>query len=143
MRYLVKARGKPGRSRALLEAIEQGSLGKGCSVAGDEYLRNMREARVGNDGAVRWVETCFCAEPLAEERPYWENYFELVTVRDAHARRNCRDFNGSEPWACCDCDCTRRLEQRLHSRGNPFLEDLQRNASSDGPPWKLTEGKHD
>ena len=97
MRYLVRARIKPGREQALLAAIEQGTLGAG-SVAGDEYLHNMREARLFDDGSARWVEVCFCATPLEEERPYWEEYFDLVKVQDAHARRKCRDENGSEPW---------------------------------------------
>lgn len=124
MRYLVKARVKPGREAALLEAIEAGKLGDG-SVAGDEYLRNMQDARLFDDGTARWVEVCYCATPLEEERPYWEEFFELVGVRDAHARQNCRDENGTEPWACSECDCTEKLEARLQSRGGPFLELLR------------------
>lgn len=124
MRYLVKAKVKPGRQKALMEAIHKGTLGKG-SVAGDEYLHNMQEARATDDGAAHWVEVCFCATPLAEERPYWEEYFELVSVKDAHARTNCRDLNGTEPWACCDCDCTKRLEERLRKVGEPFLKSLK------------------
>src|SRR3954463_387978 len=112
MRYLVTARVKPGREQALLETIENESLGAG-SVAGDEYLRNMTDARLREDGALRWVEVCFCATLLEEERPYWEEYFELVRVQDAHARGRCRDLNGTEPWACVSCDCTERLESRL------------------------------
>jgi hypothetical protein len=73
---------------------------------------------------VRWVEVCFCAEPLNEERPYWEKYFELLAVTDAHSRRDCRHENGSEPWACCDCDCTRKLEERLGTQGLPLLHSL-------------------
>src|SRR5688572_2429776 len=65
MRYLVKARVKHGRKGALLKAIADGSLGRG-SVAGDEYLHNMQEARVAPNGTAHWVETCFCATPLAE-----------------------------------------------------------------------------
>jgi predicted small secreted protein len=38
MRYLVKARVKPGKEQALLTAIRDGSLGRG-SIAGDEYLQ--------------------------------------------------------------------------------------------------------
>src|SRR5215218_3358277 len=102
MRYLVTARVKPGREAALLRAIQDGTLGRG-SVAGGEYLRNMSDARVRDDGRIKWVEVCFCNEPLEEERPYWEEFFELVAVADAHARRNCRHENGTEPWACCDC----------------------------------------
>jgi hypothetical protein len=111
---------KPGREAAIAEAIENGTLGAG-SVAGDEYLRNMASARLLVDGSVRWVEICFCATPLEEERPYWEGFFDLVKVQDAHARTRCRDLTGEEPWACMDCDCTDRLEARLRSWGVPFV----------------------
>jgi hypothetical protein len=124
MRYLLTARVKPGRERALLAAIEDGSLGRG-SVAFGEYLRNVTDARLRTDGTIRWVEVCFCATPLEEERPYWEEYFELVKVQDAHARHKCRDELGSEPWACSDCDCTERLEARLQSRDTGFLDALR------------------
>ena len=124
MRYLVRARLKPGRERAFLQAVENGSLGAG-SIAGDEYLHNIQQARLAADGTARWVEVCFCAEPLEEERPYWEEYFELLQIKDAHARRNCRHENGSEPWACCDCDCTRALEAKLAGEGVSFLKQLR------------------
>ena len=128
MRYLVTARVKAGKEKALLRAIEEGTLGRG-SVAGDEYLRNMSEARIRDDGKIRWVEVCFCHLPLAEERGYWEEYFDLVRVQDAHHRSRCRDLNGTEPWACCECDCTEKLEKHLESRGRPFLELLRDVAS--------------
>ena len=119
MRYLVTARVKPGREDALEGAIADRSLGRG-SVAGDEYLRNMDAARQLDDGRVQWVEVCYCATPLAEEREYWETYFTLDKVQDAHARSRCRDLNGTERWACGDCDCTTRLDARLASKGRPF-----------------------
>jgi hypothetical protein len=124
MRYLVTARVKPGQSEALESAIVEGRLGEG-SVAGDEYLHNMDAARLLDDGRVQWVETCFCPTPLAEEREYWEEYFDLQKVQDAHARSRCRDLNGEEPWACCDCDCTDRLEARLATQGCRFLDKLK------------------
>jgi len=124
MRYLVGARIKPGCERSLSKAIESGTLGTG-SVAGGEYLRNMREARLCPDRTARWVEVCYCSMPLQEERPYWEQYFELTRIQDAHDRRRCRDQNGSEPWACGDCDCTERLERKLETTGKPFLESLR------------------
>src|SRR3954468_17805912 len=124
MRYLVKARLKPGREQALLQAIKNGDLGRG-SIAGDEYDYDMQQARVGGDGTAQWVETCFCTTPLEEERPYWEEYFDLVSVKDAHARKNCRHENGTEPWACSNCDCTKKLEQRLAQRGESFLDSLR------------------
>jgi hypothetical protein len=128
MRYLVKARVKPGQEKPLLEAIESRALGRG-SIAGDEYQYDMQHARVDERGVAHWVETCFCAEPLAEERPYWEKYFELLRVKDAHARRNCRHENGTEPWACCDCDCTEKLEARLRQTGKSFLAELKRGTT--------------
>jgi hypothetical protein len=123
MRYLVRARVKHGCEKRLLQAIEDRTLGRG-SVAGGEYLRNMSAARELDGGEVRWVEVCYCPTPLLEETPYWEQYFELVKVQDAHDRRKCRDFNGTEPWACHDCDCTERLEKRLDTLGEPFVENL-------------------
>ena len=127
MRYLVKARLKPQQEEPLLEAIENATLGQG-SIAGDEYLHNMKQARLSKDGVATWVECCFCDPPLAEERPYWEEFFELLKVSDAHSRRNCRHENGSERWACCDCDCTQKLEQRLQTQGAPFLKRLRAEA---------------
>jgi hypothetical protein len=124
MRYLVTARVKPGREQALLDAIESKSLGRG-SVAGGEYLRNMTDARLRDDGTVRWVEVCFCDVPLDEERPYWEAYFELVRVQDAHPRGKCRDLTGEQPWACSDCDCTAKLEAHLSSHDDTFLAGLR------------------
>ena len=123
MRYLVRARVKPGREADLLKAIENETLGQG-SIAGSEYLRNMKDARLCDDETARWVEICYCPTPLQEERPYWEEYFELTRVQDAHDRRKCRDENGSEPWACDGCDCTEKLEGKLRKTGTGFLDSL-------------------
>jgi hypothetical protein len=130
VRYLVTARLKPGKDADLFRAIEDGTLGAG-SVAGDEYLRNMREARLFEDGKAKWVEVCFCDVPLAEERPYWEEYFDLVRVQDAHNRKRCRDLNGEEPWACCDCDCTERLEAKLASQAMSLLSVLDEHSTTE------------
>ena len=124
MRYLVRAKVKDGQAAPLLRAIDRETLGHG-SVAGDEYLRNMHDAQQFEDGTVRWVEVCYCPTPLEEERPYWEEFFELVKVQDAHARKNCLDENGTEPWACGECDCTVKLEARLKNEGCPFLPQLR------------------
>jgi hypothetical protein len=129
MRYLVRARVKTGREAELLKAIENESLGQG-SVAEGEYLRNMKEARLCEDQTARWVEICYCPTPLQEERPYWEEYFDLTRVQDAHDRRKCRDENGTEPWACEGCDCTARLEEKLKNSGTPFLDSLRGERSA-------------
>jgi hypothetical protein len=124
VRYLVKAKVKPDKSKELLDSINNGTLGQG-SIAGDEYLYKMNEARVYGDGIATWVETCFCDSPLAEERAYWEQYFQLISVKDAHSRRDCRHENGTEPWACCNCDCTNKLEEKLRGQGESFLARLR------------------
>jgi hypothetical protein len=124
MRYLVTARVKAGKAEQLKGAIDDGTLGRG-SVAGGEYDRNMRDARAHDDGRVQWVEVCYCYEPLAEEREYWEEFFHLDKVQDAHARSRCKDLSGAEPWSCGDCDCSARLEARLATKGRPFLDTLR------------------
>jgi hypothetical protein len=138
MRYLVRARVKSVREGDLLQAIRSETLGEG-SVAEGEYLRNMRDARLCNDQTVRWVEVCYCPTPLQEERDYWEEYFDLTKVQDAHDRRKCRDENGSEPWACGDCDCTAKLEQKLKTSGQVFLDHLSTkfDSSSEVDPTSI------
>jgi len=121
MRYLVTAKVKTSQEQALERSIEEETLGKG-SMTADEYLRNMAEARQLDNGCVQWVEVCYCPTPLLEERPYWEEYFELLKVQDAHARNRCRDLNDTQHWACDDCDCTARLEARLRTKGRPFRQ---------------------
>ena len=127
MRYLVTARVKSGKEAALRDAIDEGTLGEG-SIAGDEYLRNMENARRDESGRVKWVEVCYCPTPLAEEREYWEEYFDLEKVQDAHARSRCRDLSGQEYWACGECDCSEKLEARLASRGESFLAKLRKSS---------------
>jgi len=123
MRYLVKALLKPNKEEALLEAIEDGTLGRG-SVAFGEYIRDMNHARQMEGGVVCWIEVCYCATPLEEEIPYWEEYFELLQIKDAHDRRRCRDLNGEEWWACSNCDCTEKLEATIEGWGPLFLDKL-------------------
>jgi hypothetical protein len=123
MRYLVKARMKSGKEKALAKAIQAGTLGQG-SIAGDEYLDDMEHARLQKAGTAVWVEVCYCPTPLQEERPYWEEFFQLLEVKDAHSRRNCRHENGTEPWACSNCTCTERLQKRLQTCGESFIDRL-------------------
>src|SRR6185369_5130610 len=123
MRYLVRARIKPGHARSLLEAIENQTLGRG-SVAEGEYLRNMRDARLCPDQTARWVEVCYCPTPLQEERPYWERYSDLSHVQDAHDGRECREPRGAVPSACEHGDCTHRLERTLVALRDPRLARL-------------------
>lgn len=123
MRYLVTGRVKPGKAKPLQKAIKNRTLGRG-SIAGGEYIRDMKQARLLNNSDVRWVEVCYCPTPLMEEIPYWEEYFELTDIRDAHARHKCKDETGEEPWACSDCDCTKKLEEKMEGWGERFLYSL-------------------
>src|SRR5258708_12596640 len=101
MRYLVRARVKPGAEIKLLQAIRNETLGQG-SVAEGEYVRNMQEAQLCSDQTVRWGEVCYCPTPLQEEQPYWEEYFELTKLQDAHDRRTFPAENGKEPCASAE-----------------------------------------
>ncbi len=123
MRYLVRARLKPGMEQALREALESDTLGVG-SVAEGEYGRALSQARLLDGGEIKWVEICYCEDPLIEELPYWEEYFEIRSIRDAHNRLNCKDTNGQEPWSCGVCDCTQKLEQSLEKQGTKFIDFL-------------------
>lgn len=64
MRYLVKAKLKADKERPLLRAIEDGVLGA-CSIAGDEYLRDMAQARQLDN------ETICCTKRLEGEMEKW------------------------------------------------------------------------
>ena len=123
MRYVVKAKLKEGKSEMLKKAVENGSLGKG-SVAGTEYIRNMKNARLLEDGTASWIEVCFCTPPLAEERPYWEAYFELLEITDATDRKTCKHETGESLWSCVNCACTHIKEKEMENLGNPFYNSL-------------------
>jgi hypothetical protein len=124
MRYIVKAKMKEGRRHQLKQAIDNGSLGKG-SIAGGEYIRNMKSARLLEDGTATWIEVCFCAPPLAEERPYWEEYFELLEIIDAVERTTCKlKTLGGIKMTCKGCSCTAEKEKELDGLGKSFYQSL-------------------
>lgn len=129
MRYLVRGRVIPGKGAALLRAIETGELGRG-SIAHGTFLQCMKEARLTEEGEVRWLEVCYCREAfgpgyeLAEELPYWEAYFENIDVRFARKPEDCEGYP-----VCGDCACTEKLEAKLENLGAPFLECLKEQAA--------------
>lgn len=129
MRYHVRAKLKAERASALKRAIDRRTLGRG-SVAGGEYLRDMHHARAMPDGTTEWVEVCYCAIPLEEERPYWETYFDLLEITDASERAACKHETGREPWACTACNCAAKLERALKQQGRPFLAQLENDQLS-------------
>src|SRR5437867_10990796 len=109
MRYFVKAILKKEKQLQLKKSIDDGKLGSG-SVAGGEYIRDMKHARLLEDGSVEWIEVCFCHPPLDEEKPYWEEYFELHEIVEATDRKNCGHETGELRWL--------RLHQRTGKRIN-------------------------
>jgi hypothetical protein len=120
MRYLVKAKLIQSKKDELLQEITNGTLGTG-SVAFGEYVKNMRHARVLDDGTICWIEVCFCSTPLNEEKPYWEKYFGNIEIENAQDPRNCQDSNGELKRACFDCACTQELEDKMLNWGEPFI----------------------
>jgi hypothetical protein len=68
MRYLVRARVKPGSEQTLLEAIDRRTLGHG-SVAEGEYLRNMEQARLGADGMAAGLRSAIVRLPYRKSGP--------------------------------------------------------------------------
>jgi hypothetical protein len=120
MKYLVKGKVKEQEREKLLQEIEEKTLGKG-SVAFGEYLKNMNQARVLDDGTVAWIEICFCPKPLNEEKPYWEKYFENITIENAQNPKYCQDSTGDQKRACFECSCTEELEEEMLCWGKPFI----------------------
>src|SRR5438093_1330281 len=142
MRYLVTARVKPGRSGALARAIEERTLGEG-SIAGDEYFRNMGEARQLDDGRVQWVEVCYCATPLAEELAVRSMLAEAALLQDD--LEQAASALGRPPDTFRDTIHPRRLSTlwRLHGRLASARGDQSRAIAMHGRALKQAEAAHD
>ncbi len=120
MKYLVKAKIKEPSKQDLLQEIADETLGHG-SVAFGEYVKNMKQARVLDDGTVCWIEICFCPTPLNEEKAYWEKFFEIISIEKAQNPKYCQDSNGEQKRACFECSCTEKLEREMAGWGEPFI----------------------
>ena len=118
MRYLVRGRVKPGKEQAL---SRRSSVARSARLGRRRRVSAQHAGRPAfDDGTARWVEVCYCNVPLEEERPYWEEFFDLVKVQDAHARTNCRDENGSEPWAVANAIARNASKHGWPSRHQRF-----------------------
>ena len=91
MIYEVSAKLIPGRGRELHLKLTDGTIA-GQRPDGSGIVAAMERARIGDNGEVRWTETCYCPTPLAHEREtVLDRYFsdiETILVND-HA-----DFEG-------------------------------------------------
>ena len=83
---------------------------------------------------MKWVETCFCATPLDEEREYWEPFFELVSVKDAHARSRCRHESGEEYLGLLELRLHRPARGAAAGEGATFSDAGSGEVSSDAAP---------
>jgi hypothetical protein len=126
MRYLLSAKVKPERQRALLDAIEQGRFGKEFPYG--DLGETLCRGRVDGSGTIRWVEVCYCREFLGvamdEEIGYFEEYLTDITIADARSPRSCDGYP-----VCNECDCT----DKVRFRGEPFLDYLHRIVAEPEP----------
>ena len=78
MIYRVRARLKPGTEAALLRRLTDGSVAA-QKPDGAEIVASMERAVIGEDGEVRWSETCYCSPPLKHEREtVLDDHFEDI-----------------------------------------------------------------
>tara|TARA_Y100000588_G_scaffold381232_1_gene466517 strand:+ start:1541 stop:1927 length:387 start_codon:yes stop_codon:yes gene_type:complete len=125
MRYLIKARLKEQKKKALLKAIDEQTLGYG-SIAYPTFTKCMKSARILDNGEIHWIEVCYCREAfgpgneLIEELPYWEEYFKNIKIKMARDPNKCDGYP-----VCGDCDCTNKLERKLSYKGKHFLSRLR------------------
>lgn len=126
MRYLVKAKLKKKKEKALLEAIDKKTLGYG-SIAYPSYTKCMKSARLLDNGQINWLEVCYCREAfgpgneLIEELPYWREYFKDIEIKLARDPEKCDGYP-----VCGNCDCTKELEKKLKNKGDHFLTNLRK-----------------
>ena len=106
MRYVLGAKVRPERRADLLQALEDGTFGRGFPYG--DLGEVLRIGRVDASGTIRWVEVCYCREyygvAMHEELPYLEEYLTDIEVADARSPARCEGYP-----ACNDCDCTRKV----------------------------------
>lgn len=97
--------------------MENGSFGDGFPYG--DLREVLYDARVDDEGRVRWFEVCFCRKAygvaMKEELPFFEPYFTAIDVADARDPRGCKGYPH-----CYTCDCTRKRTLP----GRPFMEVL-------------------
>ena len=107
MLYAVNAKLVTERGPELLSRLTDGSIAA-QRPDGEEIVAAMGRARVAQDGAVRWTETCFCHPPLQHERE---------TVLD-------RYFDHIE---------TEAIDAPVEFKGQPLIDLLRELAGADRP----------
>lgn len=122
IRYIMSAYLKPEQARALQLAIADGSFGAGFPYG--DLREVLYDARVDDDGRVRWIEVCYCRAAygvaMKEELPFFQPYFTAIDVADARDPRGCKGYPH-----CYECDCTRKKKLP----GRPFMDVLDNVAA--------------
>lgn len=127
MRYRISGILKPAAAKSLARALADGSFSRGFPY-GD--LGNcLRKARVETNGQVDWIEVCYCREAyglaMYEELPFFEPYFENLTIADARDPEGCKGYPD-----CATCDCT----AKVNLSGEPFPAYLARMSADESEP---------
>lgn len=82
MRYHVTAKLNEGRAREFHARLTDGSIAS-LQPDGTEMVKAMNRARIGEDGKVRWTESCFCESPLQHEREtVLDRYFSDIQAEE-------------------------------------------------------------
>ena len=130
MRYCMSARIIPEKAAELEQALADGTFGKGFPFG--DLGDNLRDCNVGADGALRWVETCYCREysnvAMVMEIEYFEPFLHAIQIADARDPRYCKGYPH-----CNDCLCTRTIK----FSGTPlpeYLEKLKREQTNPANP---------
>ncbi len=140
MKYLVRARIREGAENQVRDVIKTGSIPGAPGYFAEHLADCFAEAQRQVDGSVLWIETCYCeryfGEPLAEEKEYIAQYFELGRVKKVVAPKKCGDMTAEEPFKCESCDCDLPLRRRL--TGPPLRDILAQDSLPTAPSegWK-------
>ncbi len=80
MYYTVTARLIPETAADFLTRLTDGSI-ENQKPDGKEIVASMNRAVIGEDGVIRWSETCYCATPMAHEREtvYDQHFIDFET----------------------------------------------------------------
>ena len=82
MLYLVTGTFRPEKMREFCEKLTDGTI-EGFEPDGREIVASMKRAHVIGEQTARWVESCYCATPLAHEREtVYDHYFSTLEAEE-------------------------------------------------------------
>src|SRR4051812_6301259 len=106
IRSNLRPRVRSGRRAELLQALEDGTFGRGFPYG--DLGEVLRTGRVDATGTIRWVEVCSCRESygvaMHEERSSLKEYLAEIVVADARNPKYCRGYP-----ECGECACTHKV----------------------------------